>query len=271
MILASHGIIGSQILQIDPDYLAFYNRVIAAGGSLTSTEQAATEQLVKDLKADGIWTKMKAIYPMVGASAAACAQNLRSSSFTGTFTSGWTFASTGITPNGTSAYMDTGLNPRTSLTFANTHISIYSRTNSAISANSIGVSEGGGTFLPIYSLAIRISGDTVQYDAYDYTTHRMLSSNNSSLGFFIGNVSSSTSQKLYKNSNILGTITAAQTETQLPNYNFWIATRNDANSGGAFDSREYAFSSIGDGLTDAEASDFYDAVQAFQTTLARQV
>jgi hypothetical protein len=34
-------------------------------------------------------------------------------SFTGTFTSGWTFASTGVTPNGTSAYMDTNLIPNT--------------------------------------------------------------------------------------------------------------------------------------------------------------
>ena len=49
MILASNGIIASQILQKDADYLAFYNRVVTAGGSLTTTEQSATEQLVKDL------------------------------------------------------------------------------------------------------------------------------------------------------------------------------------------------------------------------------
>ena len=99
MILSTHGIVGSQIVQIDPDYLAFYNRVITAGGSLSTTEQTATEQLVKDLKAYGIWAKMKAIYPIVGASAAACAQNLKSSSFTGSFSSGWTFAITCATQN----------------------------------------------------------------------------------------------------------------------------------------------------------------------------
>jgi len=38
-----------------------------------------------------------------------------------------------------------------------------------------------------------------------------------------------------------------------------------------FSDREYNFASIGDGLTDTEASDFYDAVQAFQTTLSRNV
>ena len=39
----------------------------------------------------------------------------------------------------------------------------------------------------------------------------------------------------------------------------------------AYSPREQAFASIGDGLTDAEATAFYNAVQAFQTSLGRQV
>jgi hypothetical protein len=38
-----------------------------------------------------------------------------------------------------------------------------------------------------------------------------------------------------------------------------------------YTTKECAFASIGDGLTDTEASNFYTAVQAFQTTLSRQV
>jgi len=38
MILASHGIIASSISGVDADWLAYYNRVIAAGGSLTTTD-----------------------------------------------------------------------------------------------------------------------------------------------------------------------------------------------------------------------------------------
>ena len=38
-----------------------------------------------------------------------------------------------------------------------------------------------------------------------------------------------------------------------------------------YGNKEAAFASIGDGLTDAEASAFYSAVQAFQTALGRQV
>jgi FMN-dependent NADH-azoreductase len=69
----------------DADAQAFFDRVTTAGGTLSTTEKNATNQLVLDMKSAGIWSSMKAIYPMVGASAAACAQNLKSSSFTGTF------------------------------------------------------------------------------------------------------------------------------------------------------------------------------------------
>jgi hypothetical protein len=119
MILASHGLIASSILQVDADWLAYYNRVIAAGGSLTTTEQNATKQLVADLKANSLWTPMKAMYPMVGASAAACAQNLKSASFEGTFFGAWTYDNKGIMPNGTTTYMDTGFNPTTGTTSIN--------------------------------------------------------------------------------------------------------------------------------------------------------
>jgi len=46
---------------------------------------------------------------------------------------------------------------------------------------------------------------------------------------------------------------------------------NLANFGIEYSNRNIAFASIGDGITDTEASNFYTAVQAFQTTLSRQV
>jgi len=39
----------------------------------------------------------------------------------------------------------------------------------------------------------------------------------------------------------------------------------------SYGTRQLAFASIGDGLDDTQASNFYTAVQAFQTTLSRQV
>jgi len=120
------GLIGSQeVIDGDPDAQAFFDRVTTAGGTLSTTEQTAVNTLVLQMKADGIWTKMKAIYPMVGASAAACAQNLKSSSFTGTFNGGWTFASTGVQGNGTNAYMNTGFVSSTEVSLNSHAYGIY--------------------------------------------------------------------------------------------------------------------------------------------------
>ena len=263
MILASHGLIASSILQVDADWLAYYNRVIAAGGSLTTTEQNATKTLVADLKANGLWTPMKAIYPMVGASAAACAQNLKSSSFTGSFTSGWTFASTGVTGNGTSAYMDTGLVTNTNLSLNSSHLSYYSRTNTTLTnAFDMGSSATSAEFYLCYKafgnqyVAIHSGGST--YNALADT-----------LNLLQVNRVNSTEVKVYKNGATHQTISL--NSNSLNSLNNFIGCMNVGGTPNYFTTRECAFASIGDGLTNTQASNFYTAVQAFQTTLSRQV
>ena len=259
MILASHGIIASSILQVDADWLAYYNRVIAAGGTLTTTEQSATLQLVLDLKANSLWTPMKAIYPMVGASAAACAQNLKSSSFTGTFTSGWTFASTGVTPNGTSAYMDTSIIPSTSLTLNSTHISMYSRTNSASPSYDFNAEQ-------TLEIASKWTDNKFYYSVNAVEISAGIQS--SSAGFFNVSRTASNSQKAYYNGTVKHTST--NSSTALPLFSLIYGALNGVIKS-AYSNRQTAFLSAGDGLTDTQASNLYTAVQAMQTTLSRNV
>lgn len=265
MILASHGIIASQIASFDADAVAFFTRVTTAGGTLSTTEKQAVNQLVLDLKANSLWTPMKAIYPMVGASAAACAQNLKSSSFTGTFTSGWTFASTGVTPNGTSAYMGTGLNMLTNLSLTSTHLSFYSRTNIAASGYGIDMGNAGAyNGLSVANLRVRNSAFGLKAFAVGEDSAAIISSTNA-LGLTTGVSSSLTSRKLFANSTLLATATALNTGT-MPNQNLLISSGT-----GAYGINECAFSSCGESLSDLEVSYLYTAVQAFQTTLSRQV
>lgn len=203
MILASSGIIASQIASFDADALAFFARVTTAGGTLSTTEKNAVNQLVLDLKANSLWTPMKAIYPMVGASAAACAQNLKSSSFTGTFTSGWTFASTGATPNGTSTYMNTNLNLSTQLTFNSTCITYYSRSNTATGNKSeMGCVNDVVDYLPLITLEVKRTdaGTTDRFVScvYSYLVDGVAKlANADSRGFYISTRTSSTSLKAY--------------------------------------------------------------------------
>jgi hypothetical protein len=51
----------------------------------------------------------------------------------------------------------------------------------------------------------------------------------------------------------------------------FIGSNNVNGSPSTYDNKEIAFGSLGDGLTDTEAANFYTAVQTFQTTLSRNV
>jgi hypothetical protein len=254
----------------DTDAEAFFTRVSSAGGSLTTTEQQAVNSLVIQMKADGIWTAMKAIYPMVGggtgstaAREAACAQNLKSSSFTGTFTSGVTFASTGVTGNGTSAYMDTNLQPSTQLTLNSSHLSFYSRTLSNGVEVEMG-SEGAGNGSLI---EIRTAG--VTYYRVNSGGTYISTSDSDSRAFYMANRTASNLIDGWRNSTkvVTGTVNSGALSTE----NIYVGAWNQNGGAMFFSTKECAFASIGDGLTDTEASNFYTAVQAFQTTLARQI
>ena len=279
MILASSGIIASSIASFDADASAFFARVTAAGGTLSTTEKQAVNKLVLDLKANSLWTPMKAIYPMVGASAAACAQNLKSSSFTGTFTSGWTFASTGVTPNGTSAYMDTNCLSNNVFTQGNAGFAVYRRTINVQNGNSkvdFGAASAGSA-LPIVYFKGRSGNGNFESGMWSYNTGQgafTSTSNSQTIGFY----------QVYRTSTTLATgynggtswITSTNSNTaytpSIPR-NIFLSAVNDANAGGGvdFNDCQYAFASISDGLNSTQASNFYTAVQAFQTTLNRQI
>jgi hypothetical protein len=258
------GLIGRREYGIDPDFTAFNARVIAAGGTLSATEQSAVQTLAIALKDANIWDSLKAIYPMVGASAAACAQNLKSASFTGTFNGSLTYASTGVTPDGTSGFLDTNLQMNTNLSVNSNHLSYYSRTSAAAKYD-FGAIQGSnpahyGLFRDATNLFFLVNGN-------ETATQWISTANLDGSGFFISNRQSSTLFQGIRNSTILSSNTTTNTGG-MPSINMYLMRVNGTNLYGI---RECAFASIGDGLTNTQSADFYTAVQAFQTTLGRQV
>lgn len=263
---------GQGASSFDSDAQAFFDRVTTAGGTLSQTEKDAVNTLVLSLKSAGIWTLMKAIYPMVGSSAAACSQNLKSSSYTGTFTSGWTFASTGITGNGTSAYFDTTLIPNSNLTFNSCSFSVYSRTNINPSGNQTWGCATNSNDLPLMGATLLPNKAIYSY-AYSYASPDFLQSATGQifLGLFSTSRISSTSANSYKNTTSIAS-TSTNNRTSQPVSNFLFgAFRNGLNNIIDYNTFEIAFAHIGDGLDVTQIGNFYTAVQAFQTSLSRQV
>jgi hypothetical protein len=268
MFLATHGILARTASggAVDPDAQAF----ITAASITNATQQSAINTLVVDLKGYSIWTKFKAIYPIVGGNASSHAVNLKTpGTYNLTFATGWTHSSTGMTPNGVT-YADTSLIPSSVLTNNNTHLSFYSRTSSIINGQrDIGVFVSGAN--PCASLGTNTG---VQLsDHYSFSTNRISASIANALGFVNGIRTSSTSHKLFKNGTQIGTTDTYANTWTLPTQEIYIgaANINPFPFTNTSSTKETAFASIGDGLTDTEAANFYTAVQAYQTTLSRQV
>lgn len=271
MFVSTHGIVARAGTSGDADAQAF----ITAAGITDSTQQSAIQTLVTDLKGYGIWTKMKAIYPFVGGTASTHKWNLKDpqdtdAAFRLVFNGGWTHSSTGALPNGTNAYADSKLNPSSILSSNSSHLSHYSRTQ-VINTNShdIGCETGGGTNnLDLFQYYSAVSNKG--YIDGSYPTDAAENNNTDTTGFLIGSRTSSTSLKIYFENSLLNTNTNTKT-LGYPNYNIFIGATNQAGGAGAYSTKECAFASIGDGLTDTEAGNFYTAVNAFQTTLSRNV
>ena len=257
----------------DADAQAF----ITAASITDSTQQSAINTLVTQLKGYGIWTKLKAVYPFVGGTASSHKFNLKDprdldAAYRLVFNGGWTHSSTGALPNGTTGWARTYLTPSLNLSNANFHVSYYSRTDVDGNHVELGCGDSFGYYSP--HLRLRFGGNQARFICGNTTDYGLPPvTNTDSRGHFIGNILSTSNRKFYKNSNIIQTNTSVITnslytgEMVLAGYNFSPTSLNVILNS----AKESAFASIGDGLTDAEVTAFYTAVQKYQTTLSRNV
>jgi len=249
------------------------NAFISAASITDNTQKTAVNKLVADLKGYSIWTKMKAIYPIVGGTAASHKWNLKdpqdtNAAFRLVFTTGWTHSANGMTPNGTSAYADTFLNAATVISNINDgHLSYYSRTNNS-GINQVEI--GNRSITSSFDLFIKFGSSNLAGACINMSDTNTFINTNNSIGLYHANQNNTPNvRKMFWNGSVLATQTVSQNEQ--PNLKIFIGARNFNNAVDHYSNRQCAFASIGNGLTDTEAANFYTAVQAFQTTLNRQV
>ena len=268
MAILSYGQVGwrsAASTGLDADAQAF----ITAATITDPTQQSAINTLVTQLKTYGIWTKLKAVYPFVGGTATSHKFNLKDprdldAAFRLQFNGGWTHSSTGALPNGTTGYA----NPFYTNVTDNSSMWYYSRTNNTTNGFEMGV----------YNNPFSDTGLIAYYNGSSYGYIRALSNGytgvvwvaTSSQGFFGANRTSSTLANSWYNGVKKGTNTNTSSQDAFTKPLF-IGAYN-SNAGAAYyTNKESAFASIGDGLSDTDAANFYTAVQAYQTTLSRNV
>ena len=242
----------------DADAVAF----ISAASITDVKQRTAVNQLVTDLKSASLWTKMQAIYPVIGGTDSTHKYNLKDpqdtdGAFRLVFTGSWTHSSTGMKPS--TAYADTKFSPSNVVSINSAHMSFYSRTNSNGTEVEMGV--GQDTLLEA-----RTSGTS--YMRMFQNTVNSAYSDSDSLGFYQTTRTASNAIASYKNGVSKVTGTTASSTASIANY--FIGAWN--NAGPAYSStKECSFASIGTGFSSTEAATLYTIVQAYQTLLGRQV
>ena len=261
----------------DQDAINFIN----TSGITAPTQLGAINRLVLDLKGffnpsyatSNIWGKMKAVYPFVGGTAESHKWNLKDprdldAAYRIVWSGGIVHSSTGVAFNGSTGYGSTKLIPNNNLTLYSNHISIYSRTSGS-GAYDIGTYDDtrSGTSLHIF----KRNGSNL-FSAGNLREYVQIT-NNDGRGFYLNTRTASDALSTFKNQTLAGTNTNVCFNLQPTGVLIIGATSYNAGEGTIFGYTAYecAFSSIGDGLTNTEASNLYTAVQRFQTTLGRQV
>lgn len=242
------------------------NAFVTAAALTNTTQIQAVNKLVTDLKGYGLWGKMKAIYPFVGGTADSHKFNLKDprdvdGAFRLVFSGGWTHSATGALPDGSTGYADTRL-LATNLNSNSLSMSYYSRTNNLSSKTLI------GTRLSTNWINLALIASGLRTLIGQGGTNFDISIPNS-LGFLLTNRVSDNLLNLWKNTKV-GTDTTLSSAAIIA-HNLTLSALNSAGTIVNYNNLECAFATIGDGLTDTEAANLYTAVQAFQTTLGRQV
>lgn len=252
----------------DPDAQAF----ITAASITDPTQQSAIDTLVTDLKGYSIWSKIQAAYPFVGGSASSHKFNLKDpqdldSSFRLVFNGGWTHSASGALSNGTNAYANTFFNDATELIDIN-EINIGSYISQNLTANVYAALMGCHVFLNRYVEIATFTSNNYLIGANSNASFRPSFSPTN--GLFSAHRLNSASQKMYHNGSVYATSTLAS--ISYINDNIYIGATNRSGTGSvSYLGNTFSFSYIALGLTDADTSNLYTAIQTFNTTLSRQV
>jgi hypothetical protein len=249
-------------IPFDPDAQAF----ITAANITNQTQKIAIDQLVLNLKSYSLWTKFSAIYPFVGGTATSHKYNLKDprdldAAYRIQFNGGWTHNSNGITGNGTNGYADTFAKMNTAaIPNRLNHWSSYTRTIPSDYLRYV-----TGILNPSPFICFGYAAVTGNF-ALGLQTNQSIGFGLAA-GFFNGTVTSDSVGSFYRN----GVFVDSQTPNSMTTQNSYFLGAMNAGFPYDYNNTNFAFTSLGGALTATDAANFYTAVQAFQTTLGRQV
>jgi hypothetical protein len=235
--------------------------------------------LVLALKGYSIWNDLLAIYPVVGGTASQHKYNLKDPrdldvAFRLTFATGWTHSSTGMLPNG-ATFANSFLTPNVNIPTGGDSLHYYSRTN-ATSTNDYMI--GCETLSPTTILGL-VGKRTANGRGFYLSSNPSLTYQNAqqdnlardTRGLFSGTGDGANTYFYLKGVQLATNTTLQTLLSRATNILYLGASRNNAGTAINFTSKECAFAAIAKEMTTTKLVDLNTIVQAYQTTLSRQV
>lgn len=249
-------------------YTARTTAFLAATGITDTTIANALNTMDLALISNGLDTKMKALYPLVGGTATTHKYNFMNpadtdAAFRIVWAGGITHSGTGVLFNGSTGFGDTKLIPSTDLSLNSTALSCYSRTN-ANNQYDMGATITAG----FHRCELPARYGDLFYLLINQTAVGSVA-NTLSTGLLSASRTASNLTTAYRNGTSLGS--SSNASNTLPNFSMYVGAGNFSGSASEYSSKEYCMFSISDGLTAADESNFYTLIQAMQVALGRNV
>ena len=275
MILSTHGIVGSISGGggFDADYQAVLNYATTQGYTLPSTgQQTLQNQLVVDLKTDGIWSKLDTfgVFATDGDSDFALIDWIRLSDYTAINSPTFTI-NQGFTGNGTSSYIDTNFQPINGTNYAqnSAHFMVYCYANDSASTYYGGALDTTPSVIRSLNFGGRDGSNRFSTVAINSTSSDVTATNSvlDDTGFNLITRTNLTTVKAYKNSTLIGTFTnsSSLTSYQLAR-NIFLLARNLNGAVNSFATRKLSIIGIGNDV-DLLSNNYYTIVDNYYNAL----
>ena len=263
----------------DPDAAAYLSDVLTAGGSLDATISGATDTLFKDLKSNGLYTKLDVLYLMLGETSSSTALNAirTNSSFDITWNNvgDLTFDYSGVTNTG-SGYGNTNYNPSIETSPTDNSIGYY-----LVGGN---IGGGNGEVFPVGSydgtyLHTQYQNSGAQViGIYGYDTSRVEAARTFTnwSGSYIGTYDNTPTKSTYKDASggdsqiVSGSTTGSAGLPNQPHYVMVLNVNGSPYSGQYYNGRVQSVF-CGDYLTPSEVNTIDGLINTFHTTLGRNI
>lgn len=250
-------------------------RVGRNGGAVSDRTKRAVSAFVRGCKQANVWDKINRINLFCGDDLNACLVPLKIGSGAATDTNvnfvGADYSeATGLTGDGATKYLKTGLIPSTALTANSTHLAVYNRAADATGGNLHIGNRSGTDFFELIAPFTTGSVIARQYSDSNATGRITSAAITAPYGLMVSSRTSSTAHVAYEHGSAAGTNNAAAGGS-MPAIELYVFATNNAGAMLGPIAQAMGGYSIGAGLSAADVTAYTSHMEDFQDALGRGV